>query len=76
MGSTLVVRQLLALPAAVALSAAQQAGVWVLLERKAMRVETPAVETSTLPQAAAAVRAVWAKTSQAQVSLPMVVQAA
>ena len=66
-GSTLVVHQLLALPAAVALSAARQAGVRVLLERKALRVETPAVETSTLPQAAAAAQVVQATTLSVQV---------
>jgi hypothetical protein len=38
----------------------------VLLERKALRVETPAVETSTLPQAAAAALAVQVLTSSPQ----------
>jgi hypothetical protein len=60
--STLVVRQLVALPAAVAPSVARQAGVWVQLEHKALQVETPAVETSTLLQAAAAAQAVQVTT--------------
>ena len=62
-----MVRQLLALLAAVELLAARQAGVWVLREHKALQVETPAVETSTPVPAVAVALAVPALTSSAQV---------